>query len=355
MKMQEKLKMSKRSQAGVISTILIILIVLVAIVTVWNVIQRVIKEGSDEIEVSAFLNLLKIEEIRIDKFGSAQVKIHRRSGEEEIKELKFIFRDKEGISHTLTRTENLPRESEIKNFGFIYPSYDIEEVSVTPVFKDDKLGLEVKKNPSKQEDDIYIREDGTIGDISEAGLVSWWKFDGNAEDSIGTNDGNLQNGASVNPNGELVLEGGGEYMSTSTSGVAEGTISIWVYIDSYVSSDVILGKRTSGCYSSSIFIDAGNFAVYSTGPGETIGEFSLNDWTNLVIVRSNLPTEINYYINGNLELTNSFNINLNELLANVGASCNGEKSINGKIDNGMLFNRILSQEEITAIYNNQLK
>ncbi|MDP2910575.1 MAG: LamG-like jellyroll fold domain-containing protein [bacterium] len=189
--------------------------------------------------------------------------------------------------------------------------------------------------------------------------VGIWDFDDQtANDSSGNGNNGTLNNFSASPwstdtaskNGyALEFDGIDDYMSISISAMFEGTISLWVYIESD-NYGVILGKRTPGCYASAIYKNGGNFVVYRSGPEEAIGPYSLNTWTNFVVVRSDPGMKVDYYINGKLELTNNFDLYLHELIANVGASCNGEASINGMIDNVRIYEQALSEAQIKQLY-----
>lgn len=102
------------------------------------------------------------------------------------------------------------------------------------------------------------------------------------------------------------------YVSMPALGLADGTISLWFNNQGSNPGADILGKRTTGCFSSAIYInnppDPNALVVYNTGPEAKIGAIKPNQWTNLVVVRTGAGAEADFYLNGKLTLKNAYNL-----------------------------------------------
>lgn len=217
-------------------------------------------------------------------------------------------------------------------------------------------------------------------------LVGYWSADGDLADTALTtaydwsgegNDGTMVGNAVATSGGRygkaFSFDGDGDYVSTgaitSLAGVNEFTISAWFRAnvgqqedEQYVFNDMSArySTRTSLYYNR--FAEVLTFAVYnSTGSVKIIATDTLtgNTWYH-VVGRYN-GTHINTFING-VKGADEDSITGGALNSNSYASAIGEnaynnyvggESWNGSIDDVMIFNTSLTQEQITAIYNNQ--
>ena len=82
--------------------------------------------------------------------------------------------------------------------------------------------------------------------------ISWWKFEGDANDETGTNNGTLTNGASTAYNSErqgqvLVLDGLDDYVDVGNFDIVGSglTISAWFSSDILIDQARIITKSTS--------------------------------------------------------------------------------------------------------------
>ena len=206
-------------------------------------------------------------------------------------------------------------------------------------------------------------------------VVADWEFDDGAGTLAADSSGNGKNATLVNgptwrcastdksytPSGQgcvLSFNGVNTYVSTAVSGVSDGTISLWFYNLSSSAGSVILGKRTPGCYSSAIYINnppnSNDLRIYNGGPEVTIGAVNPNQWNHLAIVRTGAGAEADFYVNGALVFKNAYALNLNDLVANIGASCTGASPFHGYIDNIRIFSTALSASRIDNLYAEEL-
>ena len=201
-------------------------------------------------------------------------------------------------------------------------------------------------------------------------MLADWELDDGSGTTASDTSGNGKNATLMNtptwrcastnksytPSGQgcALSFGGSNYVSTPALGLGDGTVSLW--FNNYGSNpgSVILGKRNTGCYSSAIYInnppDPNALRIYNTGPEATVGETKPNQWTHLAIVRAGAGAEADFYLNGKLSLKNAYNLNLNDLIATVGATCAGVNAFNGSVDNVRVYGAALGAASIERLY-----
>ncbi|MBS3078821.1 LamG domain-containing protein [Candidatus Pacearchaeota archaeon] len=229
----------------------------------------------------------------------------------------------------------------------------------------------------------YICSNGVcVFDIS-VGLVSWWKFDGSVQDSVGINHGILGPGAIIE-NGYLTLNGTNtSYVNISNlnaNGLSFGannfSVSFWINPKKAGTYQYIFsnGAPMSGYganYGYWIRLNTLNQIEFAAGtyPSNvfriaSINPIPLNQWTNVQAIKNN--TGVSLYFNNNLQ---QISIGYNSF-SNTNASSFCQKAIgyfnkpcndgngfgsyfNGSIDNLMIYNKTLNINEINVIYNSQ--
>jgi hypothetical protein len=210
------------------------------------------------------------------------------------------------------------------------------------------------------------------------GLVAWYPFNGNANDQSGNGNNGTVNGATlttdrfnnINTSYNFIGDNTIKIMYNSMFSGSLATISAWINIDSFPkSSDPqsnIFGKgwgypqlilNKNGRIYLSIANSTSNFTVL--GSKTTL---NLNTWYHITTQFSGGNFSI--YINGNLDTFKNFNP-----IPSYYSYCNSEYFIGGfnhknscmpndsvqffkgKIDDLGYWNRLLTQSEITALYN----
>ncbi|BDA80704.1 hypothetical protein LPTSP3_g36340 [Leptospira kobayashii] len=158
---------------------------------------------------------------------------------------------------------------------------------------------------------VYIT-DQTNGSIRrlEPSLLSRYTFDGNANDSIGTNHGTLVNAPPLvsdengNTAGAYDLNGTSQYVNTSslaTTDTTNLTISAWVFHRGSPSVQFVFynGTGNTNGYGLTINPTTNTVSVSLGAVGSSSGTAQgvpLHTWTHLALVRSGVNWEI--YING---------------------------------------------------------
>jgi hypothetical protein len=210
------------------------------------------------------------------------------------------------------------------------------------------------------------------------GLVGWWPFNGNANDESGNGNHGTVNGATLTSdrngagNKAYNFDGINDYIQTSFEGISGSnsrTFSFWAKT-SGINGDKNQNMN-SICYG-----DDGTGAVYEVALNHGCEGFTLdinngvntksiitsnNTWKNYVLVFDNTLGDnfnaIKYYCNGILlnstcqigELTQINTQTINPIV--IGAYWNHlARFFQGQLDDIAIYNRVLKQEEITALY-----
>ena len=211
--------------------------------------------------------------------------------------------------------------------------------------------------------------------VPTTGLVGWWPFNGNANDESGNGNGGTVNGATLTAdrfgNANSAYNFNSNKITTNCTGIQGNgarSISFWYNLNqnsSNTEDGVMVGYGENGScgggWSCSIsgnkpLIDIStSYAVYSLTA-------SINNWYFYCITydpsfgSNTLAPKI--YINGALQtaisVTNSTGCSINTGNWNTltfGGYSNPLQYFNGKLDDIGIWNRALTQQEITNLYN----
>ena len=212
--------------------------------------------------------------------------------------------------------------------------------------------------------------------IPTNGLVGWWPFNGNAND-LSTNSNNLTNNNGVTfgtdrfsqSNSAAVLDGINQTLSRVNpnlfGGNSDRTISCWINQFQSNQSAVSLVNINSlngpggGCLTQSSLEagDGGADYLFWRACGDAVWSATrnLNIWYHLVMVYSN--NQVSLYLNNTLLpsgsiLSGTTNTVANNLIFGGGQVNNSTNGFwNGKLDDIGIWNRVLTQQEITNLYN----
>ena len=364
-----KKRMNSKSQSGIITTVLLISIVIVSIIIIWNIVYMILKNSNVSSGTDVLTTQLEIKQTKLYVTGGAEVQVHRGSGKGDMTGMKFIFENKNNERKIVTRLENIS-ELETRNFVFNvseigYNSIDIKSVYVVPIFGNTN-GMEIIENTEAVKKDVSgNRIIDTIP--TSAGLVSWWKFDGNALDNMGINNGVI-NGTTFTKNnkgndGSAMNFNGTSYVSVTNAKLPilnePYSIFVWVNPNNCTSERGIVDWGVYGSnFNSNAFILRNCRPMnywWSSDPLPSTDVIT-NIWSFVGVTYDG--TTRKYYLNSNLDgsyagvvhgvpNSNNFTIGMNR---EGGAAY---FYFNGSIDNVMIFNRSLNSDEITALYNNQ--
>ena len=204
------------------------------------------------------------------------------------------------------------------------------------------------------------------------GLTGYWPFCGNANDQSGNGNNGTVNGASLttdrfgNSNSAYSFDGVNDVIeindNSSLDFANSYTISLWTKFDSSITNNTTAYLLNKGCspnpayriyYSESMFT-TDNFnpnRAYTNGP------ISNYEWTNVLVTYDGQLLSL--FINGSLysstAQTGSIFNSDNNLLLGCSMATNLCPTLaaffNGKIDDIGIWNRALTQQEITQLYN----
>ena len=209
--------------------------------------------------------------------------------------------------------------------------------------------------------------------VPSNGLVGWWPFNGNANDESGNGNNGTVNGATLttdrfgNIGKAYSFDGVNDWIevlnSPSLQNVNSMSISGWLNVNQWFQSNgngwcPILSKSSTaqpGIYAFGIGSDRFYNNLF-TKQFESTNNFSnsLNTWIYCVVV--NNGSSAKFYLNGILHQT----VNNFQTLSNISSSANlffGKDNpgileyTNGKIDDIGIWNRALSDQEISDLYN----
>ncbi|OYU82892.1 MAG: hypothetical protein CFE24_13755, partial [Flavobacterium sp. BFFFF2] len=203
----------------------------------------------------------------------------------------------------------------------------------------------------------------------QTSLIAYWPFNGSANDLSGNGNNGTVYGATLttdrfgNLNSAYSFDGLSNYIQAQSINFSFHTISCWVYLES-------LGTTSSGSDSAIVStlmgpnytgyelnIGSGGYIRYKLGQNTSwsnnIGTllFPSNQWVNVTVTCNGNDSKI--FINGVLVLTvfvQNFTTNNYPLIIGARGNYSNGCWFNGKIDDIGIWNRVLTQQEISQLY-----
>lgn len=207
--------------------------------------------------------------------------------------------------------------------------------------------------------------------VDTTNLISYWKFDTNANDSEGSNDGTVNGATLTTGSGGIINEaydfdGTNDYIEVtddaSLNGLTDLSISLWLKMPTASAYQCIFMKRGSGRYAIEangsgqllfqISDDGSSFPFTGNNANTEIDDDS---WHHIVCVRDAGST-LKIYIDGSEEDSDSDTsgggaINPTENLG-IGKRLSGTAyHYEGLIDEVALFDKALTSTEVSDLYN----
>jgi hypothetical protein len=208
------------------------------------------------------------------------------------------------------------------------------------------------------------------------GLEGYWPFCGNANDQSGNGNNGFVNGATLttdrfgNSNSAYSFDGVNDYISTSYSGILgtnSRSVSFWYNSFTNNTDETVFtdygGANNCGEGFACTLFPSNKPGVDNTGSYiKSNSMTSVNNWNFYTVTYNSTDSPFIYncklYINGVLQSTSQSstlcNINtINDINMVFGSSrlFNPVQYFNGKIDDIGIWNRALTQEEITQLFN----
>lgn len=205
------------------------------------------------------------------------------------------------------------------------------------------------------------------------GLVGWWPFNGNANDESGSNNSGIANGATLStdrfniPNKAYEFSGNNQYIVISNPSyyTINQSISISAWINAYSTNLetylICKFQNLDDAYALKLMNQNPSLAI-ANGPGNWVGytsntSISLNNWHQIVSTYDFLSQLVSIYYDGILVHQTNCTQTIAASTANLvfGNFYNNNFYLNylfhGKMDDIGIWNRALTQQEITVLYN----
>lgn len=224
----------------------------------------------------------------------------------------------------------------------------------------------------------------TAPDNPDTGLVGYWSFNGTdisgttAYDRSGSgNNGTLTNGPTkaIGRVGQgMNFDGVDDYITAPDANSLDivdaqnFTISGWFNRSSFTTDDTMVAKsngQTASDTGYDVYIDDSTDKVIVTANDgtdqyklESVSTFTAVGWHHFVLSwDDNSSTNTKLYIDGNAEAAtatgtfSSVNSLANALTFRIGAESDNGNPFDGSLDEVRIYNRVLSQAEVAALYN----
>jgi hypothetical protein len=202
------------------------------------------------------------------------------------------------------------------------------------------------------------------------GLVGYWPFNGNANDESGNGNNGTVNGATLttdrfgNANKAYSFNGVNNSISSTNNNIPNQTISVSVWVFQFSSFGdiefICLGNQNSTKWgtiasNNNLYFNNGRGCSGNGGNILNTTQILIGEWIHFVYVSSGVGGISQIYKNGILvgQNTNSISVgscSTQNLYFGVDIFSSPEY-INGKLDDIGIWNRALTQQEITALYN----
>jgi len=211
--------------------------------------------------------------------------------------------------------------------------------------------------------------------IPKNGLVGWWPFNGNANDESGNYNNGTVNGATLTSDrfgkekNAYNFDGLKDFIitqKTNISGNVSRTYSIWIKSTENISNQVIVDEGGKDCgtgfaicnYKNKIRLDN------TCSPIDFNQNLNISNWHHIIITYDNSINGglngIKFYLDG-IQINNSttngtYSINNGNIVPfTIGKSrLSNDQFFKGDIDDIGIWNRVLTQQEITDIYNGNI-
>lgn len=185
-------------------------------------------------------------------------------------------------------------------------------------------------------------------------LISYWNFDDNLKDQVGTTPDGANHGATFvegKAGKALNFDGNGQFVQFPRNKFRTGnTVSASCWFKQPITPNTSIYFVI--CNDFAIFTtDQAGFLIATTENNMAKGPFSFDVWTHLVGTYDG--TDIKIYINGQLANTTNHPGTITGATYNLslGTLDGTDHFWNGNIDDLFIYDKALSQEEVTKLYN----
>lgn len=354
--------MNERGISAVVAMLLIVMLVVAGVVIIWVGVLPMI---SEDLEFSALDGWVSVVGTGVYTLYDASrevaiVQVEREIDEGTMNRIRISFSvDGNSISSSVVA----PGSGQKKVYAFDLSDYGKpDSVAVSPIFVSssgkERVGLvtsEVKilsGTVSKVRGVVYGMGVDFFSEVPTDGLVSIWTFSGDVDDGWGENDGTRVGDANTD-GGVLNLDGTGDYVDCGNVGIpinGPATISGWFKFDA-------VGGGVNRNLHNLLYVHGGNSNIYMPYNAQLWGGSnpSLGVWYHIVLTYNGIASNSELYMNAvkkDMLQPSSSNIGA---LTDFRLGGGGQGVLDGMIDDVMVFNRVLTQEEVVVIYEIQKK
>ena len=349
---------NKKGLSAVITSLIIILLILVFVAILYTIFMNFISTKTEGISLGEFTINLKIESIKVDG-NSINIKIRRNPGKGNLSGIKFIIDD--GIETRAFEEPTNIKELGLESFTLNYDGL-VKGISIAPIIK-----LESGKEKSTSIADKFEFSNKQI--IKNLGPVSWWRFEGDARDEVGKNHGMEYGGVSyINGKyGKACEFNGSSYIDVPDDDSLDITdtitIEAWIYRTSNTPVDQrIVQKGDTNNQYALMFEElptSENLKARLNINGvdklftfdKTVG---LNTWHHVVLTYNG--SQARGYVDGigSTPISATGSIGISEDNFQIGRRGDGitpSTYFKGAIDELRIYNKILTEKQIKALYN----
>ncbi len=355
---------NKRGLSAIIITVIMIGLALAAIALVWVVVSNLINDELENASAGLSKVILDVDKVEITNDG-VEVKVTRNAEAGDLEMIKFRFNNKDD-SYSVDKIVELgPGDSKTYSFNFedIKADY-FSEVTIAPMLK-------VNEDGEPRLYDITDKYELTNKQIvSSIGAVpiSWWRFEGDANDEMGKNDLIfVETGASYTEGdyGQALEIENNQFSSELKDAKIGDEYSIvlsFISESDYTNPDMFIKLRNSDNTYKRVFLITGSSPLGSALRFDDGGDSGKIISSNKYVKDSGWEVAVataikgvvtgqedNLYLGGvvtpgSVDATATFNDNLNKIyLGEVGFP------FEGKIDEVMIFDKALIVDEGNGI------
>jgi uncharacterized repeat protein (TIGR01451 family) len=195
-----------------------------------------------------------------------------------------------------------------------------------------------------------------------SGLVSYWRAEGDPNDSIGSNSGTLQNGVTFDDAGEAGQAfsfDGNAYVQAPTNGLPTGnsdrTLSAWIKVNQFSNVESFFaGYGNFGSLGETYQLGTNGSTLYFSQWGAAIFGPSLQSGVWYHVAATNVGNAVTLYLNGQPVSTGTLTINTPSstqfYIGRIAGSIGDTRRLNGLVDEIAVFGRALTAAEIQSMY-----
>ncbi|MBU2576390.1 MAG: hypothetical protein KKF50_01580 [Nanoarchaeota archaeon] len=418
--------MGKRGISAIVAAVLIILITIVAVTIIWVAIIPMIKDNLDVENEIVDLQIVTLEGYTVWDPDTRLVTVQVRQGSEEVDlgGISFIF-SFNGISWAVSE-DNFPGPNQKLVYHFNSSEFGKpDSVSIAPIFLDGRVGEisstrefvrgmlvdngekwvtiddtsdEEPSCNSETDEEFCLRLLKECGEINNndncgnsrsancgscdanyvcqnnlceeiyplTGLVSWWKFDGNANDEMNINNGIASGGIDLNYDalrGKVArfAEGVDDYVlipNHASLNTENMSLSFWVkttqtgsYSEWY-RNPLLFNRDESGYSNDGLGVGLVNSKIeFVVGDDKLDSNADVSDgiWHHIILIKEGVNTFI--YIDGVLDNSGSTTYEAYNSIIDLKIGKRLQTSyLDALLDDVRIYNRKLTDNEITKLY-----